>query len=96
MTENVEISNPMYLRGEDLDETEDHTDPSGNLRVSTSSTVLRNRPEVSILKQNSFWFQNANNFANPVYESLYSGGEENKTLLSELHGDPLPLDNDSV
>ncbi|KAK6630731.1 hypothetical protein RUM44_002900 [Polyplax serrata] len=71
MTENVEISNPMYLRGEDLDETEDHTDPSGNLR-------------------------NANNFANPVYESLYSGGEENKTLLSELHGDPLPLDNDSV
>lgn len=34
MTENVEISNPMYLRGEDLDETEDPPNPSGNLRVS--------------------------------------------------------------
>lgn len=33
MIENVEISNPMYLRGEDLDETEDPPDLTGNSRV---------------------------------------------------------------
>lgn len=40
MTDNVEISNPMYLRGEDLEETEETSDPSGNSRVSSIILLL--------------------------------------------------------
>jgi hypothetical protein len=35
MSENVEISNPMYLRGEDLDETEDGAENESSSRVSS-------------------------------------------------------------
>ena len=97
MTENVEISNPMYLRGEDMDETEDPPETSGDAKVKLSNLNWFLLP-FPLIEQilTIFIFQNSNNFANPVYESLYSGGEEKKTLLSELHGEPLPLDNECV
>lgn len=50
----------------------------------------------SVLTHCLLLFQNPNNFANPVYETMYNGGEEKKNLLSAVVEEPLPLDNDSV
>ena len=59
--DNVEISNPMYLREEDADEDDDEPiDPTFVLAANAKAT----------------------NFANPVYESMYSSDAGNGAIGS--------------
>lgn len=94
--ENVEISNPMYLREEaDEDvESQDQTFALAGNKVFLSHVTLEFRA-AGVLIHSSFNDQ-ATNFANPIYESMYSdsaacssaASEEKKGLLQSESSHP--------
>nr|CAD7262752.1 unnamed protein product [Timema shepardi] len=74
MQENVEISNPMYLREELDEEDTDTLDQSFSLDADKVRILTRCDKEWSSISPSS------GNFANPVYDSMYNSGTSGGTL----------------